>query len=222
MCSDAAPQFMVRVGGTRCILSAATLAVSWTYSFLSCLASRSSQSMMNRCNSPIDFALDSALMQSMEAAPSAADFGRYHLFSSCHARSHLQGVAAALDEQARQPRLGVVVIKHDASALLSAGTLQYRVFLWNRSVGFSKRSYLVKHEVLSCDTLFHQIGPLMNKRSYPVKRCFRWIGPLRFHRKNEQKWTSLEHLNRMLGSSLSAILPLTTNGPRGGITCARS
>ena len=38
---------------------------------------------------------------------------------------------------------------------------------------------MVQHEVLSCETedlsgetLFHRIGPLMNKRSYPVKRCF--------------------------------------------------
>ena len=28
----------------------------------------------------------------------------------------------------------------------------YRVFLWNRSVGFTKRSYPVKHEVLSSET----------------------------------------------------------------------
>ena len=35
---------------------------------------------------------------------------------------------------------------------------------------FSKRSYPVKHEVLSGETLFHRIGPLMNERSYPVKQ----------------------------------------------------
>ena len=45
----------------------------------------------------------------MEAAPSTADSGRYHLFSSCHAL----------------PTLPVaVVIKHDAHALLSADTFQ--------------------------------------------------------------------------------------------------
>ena len=55
----------------------------------------------------------------------------------------------------------------------------YMVFRWNGSVGFSKRSYLVKHEVLSDDTevlsgetVFLRIGPLMSKRSSPVKHCF--------------------------------------------------
>ena len=68
------------------LFSAATLTESWTYSLClaSCSATRSSQSMMDRYSSPIDFALDGAMIPAMKAAPSTADFGRYHLFSSCH------------------------------------------------------------------------------------------------------------------------------------------
>ena len=80
-------------------------------------------------------------------------------------------------------------------------THTYRVFLleWERS--FSKRSYLVKQEVLSGETLFH------------------WIGPRIFHRENMQKWTVLDHFNLMFGSFFIAIFLLTKNGPRGVIIC---
>ena len=88
ICSDSTHEFRVRVGAFDvsichlCFhhpLSAATLTESWTHSLCLalCSATRSSQSMMNRCNSAIDFALDGAMMLAMEAAPSTADFGRY-------------------------------------------------------------------------------------------------------------------------------------------------
>ena len=75
--------------------------------------------MMNFCNSAIDFALDGATMPAMEAAPSTADFGRYHLFSSCHARRPDPGNACNTRRTSVPTSPVVVVIKDDANALLS-------------------------------------------------------------------------------------------------------
>ena len=89
--------FRVRVGASMyrsaifaviILLSAATLTVSWAYLLRlpSCPATRSSQSMMSRCNSSIDFALDGAMMPAMDTAPTLSVFGRCHLFRSCRAQ----------------------------------------------------------------------------------------------------------------------------------------
>ena len=79
---------------------------------------------MNRCGSPIDFALYGAMMPAMEAAASTADFGRYHLFSSCRAARPDPGNACCTRRTSVPTLPVVVVIKHDANALLSADTFQ--------------------------------------------------------------------------------------------------
>ena len=64
------------------------------------------------------------MMLAMEAAPSKADFGRYHLFSSCRARSPAPGSACSARRRSVPTSPVVVVIKHDANELLIADTFQ--------------------------------------------------------------------------------------------------
>ena len=75
-------------------------------------------------DSAIDFALDGEMMPAMEAAPSTADFGRYHLFSSCHTRRPDPGNACNTRRTSVPTSPVVVVIKDDANALLSADMFQ--------------------------------------------------------------------------------------------------
>ena len=86
-----------------------------------------------------------------------------------------------------------------------------------RSVGFGKGPIRCETEVLSGETLFQRIGPLINRRSYPVNRvsldrtsCF--IEKTNVFAHLEQ------HVNPMLVSCLIADF-LLTNGPRGVVTC---
>ena len=63
-------------------------------------------------------ALDGAMMLEMEAAPSTTDFGRYHLFNSCHALRPDPWNACSTRRTSVPTSPVVVVIKHDANALL--------------------------------------------------------------------------------------------------------
>ena len=69
------------------------------------------------CHTANDFAVDGAMMLAMDAAPSRADFGRYHLFSYCHALRPDPGNACNTRRTSVPTSPVVVVIKHDANAL---------------------------------------------------------------------------------------------------------
>ena len=94
------------------LFSAATCSLC----FASCSATRGSMSLLNRCSSPMDFALDGVMMPAMDAASSTADFGRYHLFSCCHALRPDPGNACSTRRTSVPTSPVVVVINHDANA----------------------------------------------------------------------------------------------------------